>query len=168
MHALLDWIFKGSLLGNRATFREEFEKKILRANEKDATSFEKKLGIEILKRFRELIGPHLLRREKSQVLGIQRASLSNSNSPSTTRVSSTSSTISSSILSQEKRIGKKNDLVVWIKSTDYQLQLYRDFLKSEDVSDVINRSTSPLAGRSILSISYIISYQFLVMPTGHS
>ncbi|KAG2388645.1 hypothetical protein C9374_000084 [Naegleria lovaniensis] len=149
MHALLDWIFKGSLLGNRATFKEEFEKKILRANEKDATSFEKKLGIEILKRFRELIGPHLLRREKSQVLGINpQEQATNSNS---TRASLTSSTLSSSILSQqEKRIGKKNDLVVWIKSTDYQLQLYRDFLKSDDVNDVINRSTSPLAAITIL------------------
>jgi len=137
MHALLDWIFKGVLLGDRKTFREEFEKKIVRGNERDATSFEMKLGSEILRRFRELIGPHFLRREKSQVL--KRA---------TTGVTTGDDTVDGSM--KNITIGRKNDLVVWVKSTDYQLQLYRDFLNSEDVSDVLNDSSSPLAAITIL------------------
>ncbi|KAL9644862.1 hypothetical protein ABK040_005342 [Willaertia magna] len=132
MHTLMDWIFKGKLLGDRKTFREEFEKKIVRGNEKDASIFEKKLGIEIQRKFREVIAPHVLRREKAQVL---------------TKISSSGS---SSSKGKTVSIGKKNDLVVWLKSTDTQLKLYRDFLGSEEVRDVLNESASPLAAITIL------------------
>ena len=142
MHALMDWIFKGTLLGDRKTFKDEFEKKIVRANEKDATSFEQKLGAEILRRFREVISPHMLRREKSQVLQrIQPADANNLRK-----------SIGGSL---QKKISKKNDLVIWIKSTNYQLELYREFLKSEDVHEVIHESTSPLAGKLLFQINSI-------------
>jgi SNF2 family DNA or RNA helicase len=120
--SLYDWIFEGRLLGSKKTFKSQFESKIVRASEKDASVYEIKLGREISRKLRELIEPHFLRREKSVVL--------KDNAKVT--------------------ISNKNDLVMWIRNTDHQLNIYSEFLDGDMVRQVLKNSECVLAAITYL------------------
>ncbi|KAJ3681479.1 hypothetical protein LUZ60_015968 [Juncus effusus] len=91
------------LLGDKDVFRERYEKKILRGNEKDASNREKYVGSQVAKELRERIKPYFLRRLKSEVFGDEGAS----------------------------GLPKKNEMIIWLKLTTCQRQIYEAFLKSE-------------------------------------
>jgi SNF2 family DNA or RNA helicase len=134
--SLYDWIFEGRLLGSKRTFKSQFESKIVRASEKDASVYEIKLGSEISRKLRELIAPHFLRREKSVVL------------KDNTKVSITT----------------KNDLVVWIRNTDHQLDIYSEFLAGDMVKQVLKKSECVLA--AITYLKQICSHPNLLKTEG--
>uniref|UniRef100_A0A8R7TR51 DNA excision repair protein ERCC-6-like protein n=2 Tax=Triticum urartu TaxID=4572 RepID=A0A8R7TR51_TRIUA len=93
------------VLGDRDEFRERYENYINRGNEKDATNPEKHIGSNVAKELRELIKPYFLRRMKDEVYF-------------------------ATSLTNENTLPKKNELIIWLKLTDYQRKLYEDFLNS--------------------------------------
>ncbi|CAM8901164.1 unnamed protein product [Rhodiola kirilowii] len=111
------------LLGDKNWFKHKYEHHILRGNDKNATDREKRIGSTVAKELRELIQPYFLRRMKSEVFN--QSDDSNSASLST-----------------------KNEIIVWLKLTACQRQLYEAFLNSELVLSAFGGS--PLAALTIL------------------
>ncbi|XP_055817953.1 protein CHROMATIN REMODELING 24 isoform X2 [Solanum dulcamara] len=110
------------LLGDKQWFKEKYEHLILRGNDKNAYDRDKRIGSAVAKELREHIQPYFLRRLKSEVF-------SDDSSTST-------------------KLSKKNEIIVWLKLTNCQRQLYTAFLKSEIVLSAFDRS--PLAALTIL------------------
>lgn len=119
MWALFDYIFDGELLGPSRSFSIDYAKKIERATQKDATNYEKKLGIEIGNKFQQIINPYFLRREKGKVL-------------------------------TGKKISKKNDFIIWTHLSESQLKIYQDFIQSNSVKDVLNKTSCALSALTVL------------------
>lgn len=95
-----------SLLGDNKWFKEHYECAILRGNDKKASERDKRIGSMAAKELRERIQPYFLRRMKSEVFN-------EDNDQAATKLS------------------KKNDIIVWLRLTSCQRQLYEAFLKSE-------------------------------------
>ena len=66
--SIMDWACQGKLLGTKKAFQVEFEDNIIRGSDKQASDFEKELGSKIAETLRDLITPHILRREKKDYL----------------------------------------------------------------------------------------------------
>ncbi|CAK9167907.1 unnamed protein product [Ilex paraguariensis] len=106
------------LLGDKNWFKDKYEYFILRGNEKNASDREKCIGSTVAKDLRERIQPYFLRRLKSEVFH---------EDDSTTTV----------------KLSKKNEIIVWLRLTSCQRQLYEAFLNSELVLSAFDGS--PLA-----------------------
>ncbi|PON78685.1 Protein CHROMATIN REMODELING [Trema orientale] len=111
------------LLGDKQGFKERFEDAILRGNDKNATEREKRIGSEIAKELRERIRPYFLRRLKNEVFN-------------------------EDANQGDSKLSKKNEIIVWLRLTTCQRQLYEAFLKSELVLSAFDGS--PLAALTIL------------------
>ncbi|WCJ41023.1 chromatin remodeling 24 [Euphorbia peplus] len=111
-----------NLLGDYKWFKANYEHFILRGNDKNATAREKHVGSRVAKELRERIQPYFLRRLKSEVFKED---------------DSTTVTLS-----------KKNEMIVWLRLTSCQRQLYEAFLQSELVLSAFDGS--PLAALTIL------------------
>ncbi|CAN4080654.1 unnamed protein product [Withania somnifera] len=110
------------LLGDKQWFKEKYEHLILRGNDKNAYDRDKRIGSAVAKELREHIQPYFLRRLKSEVF--------------------------SDDSSSSAKLSKKNEIIVWLKLTNCQRQLYTAFLKSEIVLSAFD--SSPLAALTIL------------------
>ncbi|XP_073270595.1 protein CHROMATIN REMODELING 24-like isoform X2 [Primulina huaijiensis] len=106
------------LLGDKNEFKEKYEYFISRGNEKNASDREKRIGSSVAKNLRDCIQPYFLRRMKSEVF------------------------------SDNTTLSKKNEIVIWLRLTQCQRQLYEAFLKSEIVISACDGS--PLAALTIL------------------
>ncbi|KAG8640786.1 protein CHROMATIN REMODELING 24 isoform X1 [Manihot esculenta] len=111
-----------TLLGDYKWFKEHYEHPILRGNDKSASAREKHIGSAVAKELRERIQPYFLRRLKSEVFKED---------------DSTTATLS-----------KKNEMIVWLRLTRCQKQMYEAFLQSELVLSAFDGS--PLAALTIL------------------
>lgn len=132
--ALFNFAQQGALLGSLATFKMQYETSINRAREKDATVGERMLGIEIAKSLRQKIKPYFLRRTKAEVL---------ENKENTTIETD-------SLRPKLCFTSKKNDLVVWVYLADVQKTIYREFLESEEVANILMTKKSPLVQLTVL------------------
>ncbi|XP_065875193.1 protein CHROMATIN REMODELING 24 isoform X2 [Euphorbia lathyris] len=110
------------LLGDYKWFKGNYEHFILRGNEKNASAREKHVGSRVAKELRERIQPYFLRRMKSEVFKEN---------------DSTTATLS-----------KKSEMIVWLRLSSCQRQLYEAFLHSELVLSAFDGS--PLAALTIL------------------
>ncbi|PSS26584.1 Protein CHROMATIN REMODELING like [Actinidia chinensis var. chinensis] len=110
------------LLGDKNRFKEKYEYAILRGNDKNASDREKCIGSTVAKELREHIQPYFLRRLKSEVF----------------REDDTT---------EGTKLSKKNEIIVWLKLTSCQQQLYEAFLKSELVLSAFDGS--PLAALTV-------------------
>ncbi|XP_076890707.1 protein CHROMATIN REMODELING 24-like [Bidens hawaiensis] len=99
--ALFDFCCPG-LLGNKKWFKSNYEKDILRGREKNATERKKLIGSAVAQKLGNHIQPYFLRRLKAEVFGEDGAKLS-----------------------------RKNEIVVWLRLSPCQQQLYEAFLTSE-------------------------------------
>ncbi|XP_078434254.1 chromatin remodeling 24 isoform X2 [Wolffia australiana] len=113
-----------AVLGDKQIFKEMYEHKILRGNEKDASSREKYVGSTAAKNLRDRIKPFFLRRLKSEVF-LEKDAPKNA------------------------RLSTKSELVVWLKLSQIQRQLYEAFLKS-DLVNFSKEAGSPLAALTVL------------------
>ncbi|KAJ8769138.1 hypothetical protein K2173_000913 [Erythroxylum novogranatense] len=111
------------LLGDYKWFKEHIELPILHGNEKNAYDREKYIGSKVAKELRERIQPYFLRRLKTEVF-------KDDDDATNTKLS------------------KKNEIIVWLKLTSCQRQLYEAFLQSELVLSAFDGS--PLAALTIL------------------
>lgn len=132
--ALFNFTHQGALVGSLATFKRQYETPINRAREKDATTGEKLLGAEIAEQLRRLIQPYFLRRTKAEVLE------NKENSEGEKAALRPKLTFSS----------KKNDLVIWIYLSDLQKKIYREFLESDEVANILMTKKSPLVQLTVL------------------
>uniref|UniRef100_A0A803L4R3 Uncharacterized protein n=1 Tax=Chenopodium quinoa TaxID=63459 RepID=A0A803L4R3_CHEQI len=111
------------LLGDKKEFRERYEHPILRGNDKKASERDRRVGSMVAKELRERIQPYFLRRMKSEVF-------------------------CEDDTSDNAKLSKKNEIIVWLRLTSCQRQLYEAFLKSEIVLSAFDGS--PLAAITIL------------------
>ncbi|KAM0863314.1 hypothetical protein ACQ4PT_044690 [Festuca glaucescens] len=112
------------VLGDKDEFRVRYALPINQGNDKSASNRAKHIGSNVAKELRERIKPYFLRRMKSEVsLGTG--------------------------LTDDKQLPKKNELIIWLKLTDRQRQLYKAFLKCELVHLAASRG-NPLAAITVL------------------
>ncbi|XP_062095785.1 protein CHROMATIN REMODELING 24 [Humulus lupulus] len=111
------------LLGDKKEFKESFEDYILRGNDKHATEREKRTGSETAKKLRDRIRPYFLRRLKTEVFN-------------------------EDANNGDAKLSQKNEIIVWLRLTSCQRQLYEAFLRSELVLSAFDGS--PLAALTIL------------------
>ncbi|KAG5241885.1 protein CHROMATIN REMODELING [Salix suchowensis] len=110
------------LLGDNKWFKQTYEHPILRGNEKNASDREKRIGSTVAKELRERIQPYFLRRMKNDVFKEDDATTA--------------------------KLSRKNEIIVWLRLTACQRQLYEAFLRSEIVLSAFDGS--PLAALTIL------------------
>ncbi|KAJ6740932.1 hypothetical protein OIU79_000950 [Salix purpurea] len=110
------------LLGDNKWFKQTYEHPILRGNEKNASDREKRIGSTVAKELRERIQPYFLRRMKNEVFKEDDATTA--------------------------KLSRKNEIIVWLRLTACQRQLYEAFLRSEIVLSAFDGS--PLAALTIL------------------
>ncbi|PIA47560.1 hypothetical protein AQUCO_01400302v1 [Aquilegia coerulea] len=111
------------LLGDKKEFKDRYEYAILRGSDKNATDREKRIGSTVAKELRERIEPYFLRRLKSEVFLEDEAT-------------------------DGPKLSKKNEIIVWLRLTQCQRQLYEAFLNSELVLSAFDGS--PLAALTVL------------------
>nr|XP_043628305.1 protein CHROMATIN REMODELING 24 isoform X2 [Erigeron canadensis] len=111
------------LLGDKKCFKDKYESMILRGNDKNASDRDKRIGSAVAQDLRKCIQPYFLRRLKNEVF----------------REDGGSNTA---------KLSKKNEIIVWLRLTSCQRQLYEAFLKSEIVLSAFDGS--PLAALTIL------------------
>uniref|UniRef100_A0A0E0PG75 Uncharacterized protein n=1 Tax=Oryza rufipogon TaxID=4529 RepID=A0A0E0PG75_ORYRU len=111
------------VLGDKEQFKARYEHAIIQGNDKNATNRQKHIGSNVAKELRERIKPYFLRRMKNEVF-------------------------LDSGTGEDKKLAKKNELIIWLKLTSCQRQLYEAFLNSELVHS--SMQGSPLAAITIL------------------
>ncbi|KAK2993462.1 hypothetical protein RJ640_005156 [Escallonia rubra] len=127
------------LLGDKKWFKERYEAPILRGNEKNASDRDKRNGSAVAKDLRERIQPYFLRRMKNEVF----------RENDDTNIA---------------KLSKKSDLIVWLRLTTCQRQLYEAFLKSELVLSAFDGS--PLAALTMFvlcSACALFTYHLAVL-----
>lgn len=122
MWALFDFCCP-ELLGDKKDFKARYEDLILHANDKRATQRQKWIGSKAAQELRERIQPYFLRRLKSEVFP-------------------------QSGDSSLRKLAKKDDIIVWLKLTACQRQLYTAFLNSETAHSSVEGSA--LAALTVL------------------
>ncbi|KAJ7333824.1 DNA excision repair protein ERCC-6-like [Desmophyllum pertusum] len=146
MWALFDFACEGKLLGTSRTFKAEYENPIVRARERDASAYEKRMGMEMSESLRKLIEPHFLRRTKAMVL--------ENNKTTTDGVDgseeSDKENIQENSVRMPEKLTRKNDFVVWLYMSNSQIKIYSDFLGLERVKEMLMSTRSPLAELNVL------------------
>lgn len=95
--ALLNYTCDGQLLGDMRVFKKEFEEPIVRGQMKDATEYEKRKGVAVTNKLRDVIAPHFIRRMKSDLTSKQEPAKSSDSSANSQNGSSHLSTPSSTV-----------------------------------------------------------------------
>ena len=147
---LMDFACSGRLLGEAARFREEWSEPIGRGYDRLASREEKHRAQQLTQQLQHIIAPHMLRREKKEVMKRQEEQqereVKRDGGAETALVGAVPSTSSSfSFLSVQK-----NDVIVWIYLTEAQASLYSSFISSPTVKAALNSTRSPLAALTIL------------------
>ncbi|KAI5054611.1 hypothetical protein GOP47_0029756 [Adiantum capillus-veneris] len=122
MWALFDFCCP-ELLGDRKEFKARYEDFILSANSKDSTDRQKRAGSAVAQELRKRIAPFFLRRLKSEVF------------PSSDDTASC-------------KLPRKTDLIVWLRLTERQRELYTAFLESKTAHQSLEGSA--LAALTVL------------------
>ncbi|KAL4567255.1 hypothetical protein LXL04_022833 [Taraxacum kok-saghyz] len=119
MWALVNFCCPG-LLGDKRDFKHRYELPILRGNDKKASERDKFIGSLTAQDLRTCIKPYFLRRLKSEVFC--------EDGTGTTAT-----------------LPNKNDMIVWLRLSGFQRQLYKAFLNSETV-------LSPVLGSAFIAL----------------
>jgi len=143
--SLFDFATHEELFGNIRTFVDTFEKPILRGHDKEATGWDRRKGTEAAEELRRRIKPHFLRREKTDDLDFSR----NEGDHDCNKTSRVEVVTPGNLLSRIA-LPEKKDLVVWVKPAEIQITLYKGFLGSKEVSEVLARDRSALASLTVL------------------
>ena len=130
--SLMDFACSGRLLGERAAFREQWAQPIQDGYDRSASAAQRHLAQQLTQQLHAVLRPHLLRRDKEEVLRRQRLQES-SPSPSPPLLSA-----------------PKNDVIVWVFLSEVQVRLYSAFISSPEVKAALNSTRSPFAALSVL------------------
>ncbi|KAH3723324.1 DNA excision repair protein ERCC-6-like [Pelomyxa schiedti] len=167
--SLMDWVCQGKLLGTLKEFRRTYEDPIVQGNDKHATELAKGVGSKLAESLRKLIHPYVLRREKKDVLQAPPSPYHLPEPPSSSEkmIEKATSSPSKSSLNQSGKVtvspgttklrrrsviltARKNDFIIWVKMSDQQVRLYKEFLGTDEITAVLSRSRSPLAALTVL------------------
>jgi SNF2-related domain/Helicase conserved C-terminal domain len=147
--SLFDFVSKGTLLGDRKTFKLEFANKIVAGQDKHASEVRREIGNRTAESLRALIKPYFLRREKKGIrerdAAVQReiaSSLTASDCDSDIKMPPT--------VPKPDMKARKNDFILWSYLSESQLRVYDAFLESQAVKDALNHTQSPLAAMTVL------------------
>ncbi|XP_024362916.1 SNF2 domain-containing protein ENL1 isoform X1 [Physcomitrium patens] len=124
MWALFDFCCP-NLLGDRKEFREKYERQILAGTDKNASDRQKRIGIQVAEELRQKFAPYFLRRLKSEVF------------PESNNL-------------EERKLSKKNDLIVWLPLSKCQERLYRAFLNSNAAEETLSTGTRVLSALTVM------------------
>ncbi|XP_014783663.1 DNA excision repair protein ERCC-6-like [Octopus bimaculoides] len=94
------------------------------ARQKDASLEEKQLGFMMTKNLQKLIAPFFLRRTKAELMSDSKSGI--------------------------PKLPRKNDLIIWVKMTENQKQVYESYLCLDEVKQLMSSSKSPLVALIIL------------------
>eukprot|EP00794_Sanderia_malayensis_P018573 gene18573-20435_t len=139
--SLVDFITKGGLLGTSKTFKTEFETPIVRARERDATDYEKKMGNQISATLTRMIKPFFLQRTKKEVFG---------NVKEDDEPDCNANEVDNVCKKQDFDMTEKRDIIIWLFLTEIQLDIYKNFLQLDNVKEVMRSTRSPLADLTML------------------
>ena len=174
--ALFDFAVPG-LLGPLRAFKLEFEKPILAGQDRGAGPRAREAGAARAAELRRRTAPYMLRREKREVLpgggggddddageegaegggaagagagaaafgGTQAQQANGAGAPS-----QQSQPAATPGRPRPARMGRKADLVVWLRLAPLQRHVYEAFLNSDAVREALNSTRSPLAALSVL------------------
>ncbi|KAJ8906383.1 hypothetical protein NDN08_002876 [Rhodosorus marinus] len=143
--SLFDFATHEELFGNSRTFIDTFEKPILRGHDKEASGWDRRKGTEAAEELRRRIKPHFLRREKTDDLDFsQNEGVDHSSEKSHMEI------VTPGKVPSRISLPEKKDLVVWVKPAEIQITLYKGFLGSKEVSEVLARDRSALASLTVL------------------
>ncbi|GAB5359498.1 hypothetical protein AAMO2058_000549000 [Amorphochlora amoebiformis] len=126
--ALVNFVCKGRLLGDRKTFRNEFSRGIEDGQTRNASSAQRERAKKLTDKLRKIIAPHLLRREKKSVFSDDKSD------SKSTKILSTA----------------KNEYVVWVQLSADQLKIYRSFLATPEARKEFCDSKCPLAALTFM------------------
>eukprot|EP00042_Codosiga_hollandica_P056423 m.812556 g.812556 ORF g.812556 m.812556 type:complete len:1399 (+) comp59344_c0_seq2:163-4359(+) len=138
MWALFDFVCQGQLLGSKETFGKLFEAAIIRATDRDATESDRQLGEDRAQALRQIIEPFFLRRDKETIF------------PQGKTTATAANLTEASQDFKGLTLQKKRDFIVWTKLAPTQERIYRHFLDSERVQELLNTTRSPLAALTVL------------------
>jgi SNF2 family DNA or RNA helicase len=164
--SLFDYTCKGELLGTIHRFGRDFEQPIRYATYKNATSKEKQLAAELTKQLRNILAPHFLRRERKDVFGLgsdkekdQSAKAGNEEGQedggdAEGEAASMDIVVSKKIVSDSTRNAgmncRMNDFIVWLPLSEVQEKLYRSFLQSGKVRELLTSTKNILESLVLL------------------
>ncbi|XP_024394535.1 SNF2 domain-containing protein ENL1 isoform X1 [Physcomitrium patens] len=124
MWALFDFCCP-DLLGDRKEFKDKYERQILAGTDKNASDRQKRIGIQVAEELRQKFGPFFLRRLKSEVFP-------------------------DSEDKKERKLSRKNDLIVWLPLSEGQEKLYRAFLNSNTAEETLSTGTKVLSALTVM------------------
>eukprot|EP00899_Mesostigma_viride_P006809 jgi/Mesvir1/16129/Mv08409-RA.2 len=170
MWALFDFCCHGLLCDDVKSFKVEYENKIQDGRDRSASHREREVGIEAEKALRKKIAPYFLRREKGVLFGNDPAGQASNPSRASESAAAVSidgdeegvgtaseapaaslpSSSTATATTKTATLSKKNDLIVWLKLTCAQRELYTTFLRSAEVKRVLNKTGSALAALTVL------------------
>lgn len=146
--ALFDFACRGRLLGDHRAFKELFSNRIEAGAKTDANDFVRQRAARTAEDLREMIAPHFLRREKAEIAAAaaaaatQAAAIPAEDGAAPSEAAPVSSLASSGVV--------KHDMVVWLPPSEDQLRLYRAFLETDEVAEVLNTTRNALSAMSVL------------------
>ncbi|KAG0612288.1 hypothetical protein M758_6G015500 [Ceratodon purpureus] len=124
MWALFDFCCP-NLLGDRKEFRDKYERQILAGTDKNASDRQKRIGIAVAEELRQKFAPYFLRRLKSEVFP-------------------------DSENKEERKLSRKNDLIVWLPLSEPQEKLYRAFLNSNAAEETLATGKQVLSALTVM------------------
>lgn len=124
MWALFDFCCP-NLLGDRKEFRDMYERQILAGSDKNASDRQKRIGIAVAEELRQKFAPFFLRRLKSEVFP-------------------------ESENKEERKLSRKNDLIVWLPLSERQERLYRAFLNSNAAVETLATGKQVLSALTVM------------------
>ena len=150
LHALMDFVCEG-ILGDRRDFRHVYERPITDGLDKAATHREREVGKATSAKLQGIISEFILRRDKETVFGKGKAkgkgAVEKEGEPTTPKAAEEVGRTEDLPTLEGVR---KNDLVVWLKLSRRQQNLYMSFLQTEGVFKALNETGSALAASDVL------------------
>jgi len=142
--SLFDFISEGKLFGSYRAFNSEFACKINAGRLKNASRIQKQLSVKLTNIIKKTIAPYLLQRTKQEIRSAQEHA--HKMSSKTAAGDGKRKTASLTPVFQ----CQKRELVIWVKLSAVQTELYRTFLESPVVKETLNTTKSPLAALTVL------------------
>ena len=150
LFSLVDLVAPGLLAADARRFKSEFSSRIVAGSSRSASEAERAAAAGAARALRERMAPCFLRREKAAVLGVSSSSSSSASSAAAAGAVAPASSSPSSSSATPAALGRKTDLIVWLRLTPTQRDIYRAFLKSDAVAAALNKTRSPLAAVTVL------------------
>lgn len=137
--ALANFVAPG-LLGDARTFRESYEKPVSRGTSRDASARERHVGAATAAALRAKLAPAFLRRDKRDVFQ------QHPGGDAASGGADAAAAAQGSAAAAPLALGRKTDMIVWLRLTPPQRRLYAAFLGSSSVAAALNKTRSALAG----------------------